>query len=64
MTKKRYNLKVKITLSLRPDVVRRLDEEADAKFISRSQAVENVLRQYFLGVVDNGTTEDTSADRC
>ena len=54
MRTKRYNLKEKVTLSIRPDVIRRLDEEADKKFVSRSQSAEMILREYFLGVVDNG----------
>lgn len=63
MRTKRYNLKEKVTLSIRPDVIRRLDEEADKKFVSRSQAAEMILREYFLGVIDNGEAENTIRDR-
>lgn len=63
MRTKRYNLKEKVTISIRPDVIRRLDEEADKKFVSRSQAAEMILREYFLGVIDNGEAENTIRDR-
>lgn len=63
MRTKRYNLKEKVTLSIRPDVIRRLDEEADKKFVSRSQAAETILREYFLGVIDNGEAENKNRDR-
>ena len=54
MKKNRYNLKQAITMTLRPDVIRRVDEIAERKFQSRSLVVEAILREYFLGVADNG----------
>ena len=60
MKKNIYNLKQKITLSIRPDIIRRLDEEAEKRYVSRSQAAEMILREFYLGVMDNG---EANADR-
>lgn len=54
MNKSRYNLKQAITMTLRPDVVRHVDEIAERNYMSRSQVVETILREYFLGVAYNG----------
>ena len=54
MKKSHYNLKQAITMTIRPDVIRHVDEIAEQQYMSRSQVVEKILREYFLGVADNG----------
>ena len=63
MKKTRYNLKQAITMTLRPDVIRRVDEIAERKYQSRSQVVEAILREYFLGVADNGEREEKTENK-
>lgn len=63
MKKNRYNLKQAITMTLRPDVIRRVDEIAERKYQSRSQVVEAILREYFLGVADNGEREEKTENK-
>lgn len=63
MRKSRYNLKQNLSLTIRPNVIRRVDEIAEQTYQSRSQVVEMILRQYFLGVADNGEREEKTVTK-
>lgn len=58
MKKKRYNLKQKITITIRPDVIQQIDDLAERQFTSRSGLIETVMRQYMIGRLDNGEASE------
>lgn len=59
MKNKRYNLKEKITITIRPEIVRQIDEIADREYTTRSALIDMILRSYLLGRFDNGERTNT-----
>lgn len=57
MARKRYNLRVISSISIRPELLHLLDVEADMKDVSRSRLIEDILEEHYKEAEDGRKKE-------
>lgn len=58
MARKRYNLRVISSISIRPELLHLLDVEADMKDVSRSRLIEDILEEHYKEAEDGTEKEN------